>query len=351
MTPPTITLGGLPCNVVLPFIPAPRHDVVSCRSPVAVGSNLAVVVVVSGQVRKQCLGAQADMGMPSLVGIEQVSSFASTPVAWSYDPPVVSSISPASGPTAGAILTNDTSDGVNYALGPPIVCTVKGTNLGANPAAGTLSFLPSIIIPNSSILTWNHTTVSFYMPQGSGSLSNLPVQALIGGQDSTLSSAIPGVTFTYDAPSVLRVTRFDKAASLCAPIQRCYSYAVGLGNATAEACKPEPQGCFGTEVRGGFMLQRIPREEDPTHTHAQGKYSVAIIGESFGSSAQPNVVTIDGNPCSLVSAHSHNLIVCTAPQVRRRRDPVPPALVFCTCLCPSSPRDCVQHPRRSTPPP
>ena len=254
--------------------------------------------------------------MPSLVVSTQVSSFASTPVAWSYDPPVVYSITPASGPTAGAILTNDTSDGVNYALGPPLVCTLRGANLGASPAAGTLAFLPSLVVANSSILTWNHTTVSFYMPQGSGSLSNLPVQALIGGQDSIQSSAIPGVTFTYDPPSVLRVTRYDKAASLCAPIKRCYSYAVGLGNATAEACKPEPQGCYGTEVRGGSKRQRVTCDEDPSLSCTQGKYPVAIIGESFGSSAQPTVVTIDGNPCSLVSPHSHNLLVCTAPQAR-----------------------------------
>lgn len=180
--------------------------------------------------------------------IVQVSSFLSSAVAWSYDPPVVFSISPASGPTAGARLTNVTSDGVHYALGPPIVCTIRGANLGVNASAGSLSFLPSIPVLNSSILTWNHTTITFTMPQGSGSLSNLPVQALIGGQDSTLSTATPLVTFSYDPPSVLYVTRFDKTAAQCTPFQQCYSYATGIGNATSEACKLVPQGCYGTEV-------------------------------------------------------------------------------------------------------
>jgi hypothetical protein len=225
ITPPSITFAGLPCINSVPFAVSPLHDTLSCVSPVGVGADLAVVVAVTGQS----------------------SAGRSSPTLWTYDPPVVLSISPASGPTAGAPLTNVTSDGINYSLGPPLIITVTGDNFGADASTGSLwlmqplgSTLPDINVANSSILSWNHTAIVFLLPAGSG--ANLQVVAYVSGQSSADDPAAPAVFFSYDPPSVFSVLRYDVPQPQCAARPLCFSYG------TSQACNLIPAGCYGTQV-------------------------------------------------------------------------------------------------------
>ena len=232
MTPPSITFNGVPCSLVLPFAPVARQDTLLCRSPIGAGVGQPVVVVVS----------------------TQSSAGRSPPVLWSYDPPTVSSIWPVSGPTAGAPLTNVTTDSINYALGPPVIVTVRGTNLGNDTTVGQLTLvqpaseataavaqgrapLPDIVVNASFVISWNHTTVVFRLPPGSG--VDLRVMATVGGQSSS-----DDVEFNYDPPSVLHVLRFDKSPADCVARSQCFTFG------KEKACTLQPAGCYGTEVRG-----------------------------------------------------------------------------------------------------
>lgn len=256
VTPPSIAFNGVPCPLVPPFSPAARHDTLLCRSPVGAGTGQPVEVVVSGQ---------------------SSSGRSSAPVLWSYDPPTVSSISPASGPTAGAPLTNVTADSINYALGPPVIVTVRGTNLGNDTSVGRLTLvqppsevaaaaaqgraqLPDIPVNASFVISWNHTMVVFRLPPGSG--VNIRVIASVGGQASAYNN---DVEFNYDPPSVLHVLRYDKSPADCVARSQCFTFG------TTKACTLEPAGCYGTEVRArggeaGSEARRIllPRRRAPT---------------------------------------------------------------------------------------
>ena len=311
MTPPNVTFAGVPCTNPVPaasFSPSPLHNTLSCLSPVGVGTGQAVTVVVSGQ--------------------SSAGRFPS-PVLWSYNPPVVTSISPATGPTAGAPLTNVTSDGIHYALGPPIVVTLTGSNLGPGVSAGgSVSFAQppwaaaaalaagqdapmDVVVANTSIGSWNHTTIVFLMPPGFG--EGLIVTVKVGGQSSSdpNSEYTPPVLFSYAPPSVLSVVRYDVPISQCASRPLCFSFG------TQEACKLVPAGCFGTQVRVLGVLVGCGCSAYPAHPprFPQGAYEVAIVGESFGA-VSASTVTIDGLRCPVaLPPPTHNLIICTAPQV------------------------------------
>ena len=252
VTPPIIAFNGVACansTSNAAFFPSVRHDTLTCISPVGFGAGKSVNVTVAGQ-------SSAGRGSELL------------PVIWNYDAPVVYSIFPASGPTAGAHITNITSDGVNYALDTPIVVTVKGANFGADMSAGALwfkqppeivaaaaasgSLASDILVPSMSIISWNHSTIVFFMPPieyrlgyvGSG--LNLHVTVVIGGQSSADNTFSPIVQFNYDPPSVLRILPFGVPLSQCADRKVCFKF--GASN-TSKSCKLIPAGCFGTEVR------------------------------------------------------------------------------------------------------
>jgi len=153
-------------------------------------------------------------------------------------------------------ITNVTSDGVNYDLGPPIVVTVTGANLGADMFAGALWFMQplryplalDILVANASILSWNHSAVVFLMPRMeyklgySGSGLNLIVTAVVGDQSSAESENSTTVNFSYDPPSVQQVQRYGVPKSQCADQSLCFT--VG----TSRSCKTIPADCYGTEM-------------------------------------------------------------------------------------------------------
>ena len=246
--PPNIDFDGVTCASTSPgaaFVPSAQHDILVCLSPAGFGTDKLVNVTVAGQ-----------------------SSVGRGIVTWNYDAPVVSSIFPATGPTAGAHVTNITSDGLSYALDNPILVTVAGANFGADASAGTLWFkqppdvsasaestgspVLDILVANTAIISWNHSAIVFLMPRieyrlgyvGAG--TNLRVTTVIGGQSSATSASSLLVQFNYEPPSVQRVQRYDIPASQCDDRTTCFKFG------QSRTCKLVPADCYGTEV--GMVL-------------------------------------------------------------------------------------------------
>ena len=305
-----------------------------CYSPIGPvngqGVGLPVVVVVSNQ---------SSAGRPAA---------APTTPAWTYDPPVVFAISPSMGPTAGARLTNVTTDLIHYALGPPVVVTVTGANLGATPGSLRLRQrldapvgLVDTVVNGSRLLSWNHSTVVFELPPGEGTF--MSVNVTVGGQASQAGA----VYFSYDPPEVLGVLRYDRAPVDCQPRPLCFT-TYGANGTTDKACSVLPGGCYDTAVSGGrgggavveATLAGTSRGRDrdapplfldlpylplllPLLPLLQGAYLLAVVGESFGAVLGPNAatVTVGGLLCNTPPPAKHapppsdNLIVCLVPQV------------------------------------
>ncbi len=220
----TVTIGGAACPVTLQ-----GHTQVRCTLPVGQGTAQPVVLTVGGQV--------------------------SNTLFLSYDPPVITGLAPASGPTSGGSLTIDganfgamgifdatvtvggVSCPVTSATHTTIVCTAPpgvGVDLpvivtlaGQSSAPALFDHLPpaiTSIAPDNGpmaggvvltltgtnfgaagatvtvagnacpVLSQSHTSATCTLPAGTG--KNLPVVLTVGGQSS--SAAL----FDYDAPEI-----------------------------------------------------------------------------------------------------------------------------------------------------
>ena len=258
---PNITIAGAQCVVVFPFVPSAGHDTVRCTVAPGQGRDLLVLV-----------GANT-----------QFSSTVPTPGVnlFRYNPPSAISISPPTGPTSGDALGLPIPFSVGFYPGPSIVCVVRGSDFGLS---GSVSFWPTSDTPgvDAEIVSWNHTTIQFLMPEGVG--VGLLVVPFVGGQTpSDLTGSTP-LLFSYDPPSLLGFGRSDRQPSQCLPIQSCY-------NGT-QYCNEVPAQCYDTA----------------------GSYPLVLVGESFGRI--PGGVTIGGRACTPIPGINQTdyTITCMVPQ-------------------------------------
>jgi hypothetical protein len=106
---PVVSVGGLPAPLVAGYLASAGHSLVCTVLPEGWGANLPVSVTVAGQTSAVAANA-----------------------SYTYAPPSVFSISPASGPTSGLVAAG----------GAPINVTVRGANLGR---AGFAVFMPTML--------------------------------------------------------------------------------------------------------------------------------------------------------------------------------------------------------------
>jgi MYXO-CTERM domain-containing protein len=123
----TVTVGGAPCPVT-----SQTHTQVRCTLPPGQGTGLAVVLSVGGQ--------------------------SSNTLSFAYDPPVITGLAPAAGPTSGGALTID------------------GANFGVFGATVTIDGVACPVTSSS------HTTIVCTAPPGVG--LDLPVVVTVAGQSS-----------------------------------------------------------------------------------------------------------------------------------------------------------------------
>ena len=221
--------------------------------------------------------------LPVIVSVEGQSSTATIASTYSYAPPSVLSVSPASGPTSGL-----NADGSN------ITVTVLGANLGR---AGALQFVPTstdataalITVPQWAVLVHNHTAIVFSLPEGAG--ANLQVAAFVGG--ATSAGVAPPVFFSYLPPKVLAVSSATSQLTCTPTVKQITAAGAGVpvSGLIQKSFAPNP-GCFPT--------LGSPAEQ------------ILLSGQSFGAAALPVRVTIGGAACP-VASHTHTAIICTLP--------------------------------------
>jgi large repetitive protein len=237
-------------------------------SPAGQGTNLQVILIASGS--------------------------SSNALAFSYLPPSISGVSPATGPTQGGI---------------PM--TINGSNFGLNPSVS--------IGPNpAQIITSTHTQITCILPAGQG--QNLPVVVLVGGQSSNTAS------FTYSAPAITSISPSSGPVAGGTPVtingsnfgtSPVVTFDGQVVPNTADAITPHgrlyitsPAG-FGaakkiTITAGGQPSNSFGFDYDPptitsispTSGPPSGNVPITISGQNF---APGSTVTLGGNPVSISS--------------------------------------------------
>ncbi|MCP5543847.1 MAG: IPT/TIG domain-containing protein [Akkermansiaceae bacterium] len=131
-------------------------------TPVSASHNLLLVDTPPGE------------GVAKTLTVE-VGGQVSNEFLFSYDPPQVASVSPASAPTAGGSVI--TLTGSNFGLAPSV--SLGGTSVG-------------------DLLGSSHNLITFTAPPGQG--TNLPLVVTAAGQSS------PPVSFSYGAPAITSIS-------------------------------------------------------------------------------------------------------------------------------------------------
>ncbi|RYG40745.1 hypothetical protein EON68_03865, partial [archaeon] len=225
VTPPVITLGGLPCTVAASVTPSAGHDTLTCTTSAGQGTGHVAQVSVSGQ-----------------------ASVMNASIAFSYNAPRVDSVSPSGGPTSGRLPGALLSDGLHRAQGERVMITLRGADFGRNGsvalelAATETSSAQRFVVPPDDVVLHNDTHVHFYLPPGYGEA--LPIRLSVSGQANA-----DAVTFTYDAPSVSALGYYNRQPTECAPRTQCFEFQ----NRTV--CKVQAAGCWDT--RGESMLELV----------------------------------------------------------------------------------------------
>ncbi|MVM38942.1 hypothetical protein GO730_17660 [Spirosoma sp. HMF3257] len=142
-----VSIGGVSAPVT-----AYSHTLVVVSVPAGQGTNLPVVVTVSGQL-------------------------STSSVAFSYDAPSITSIAPASGPTSGGSVISLSGQ----SFGTSGVVTIGGVRASLTGAG------------------WSHSRIECLLPSGQG--VNLPV--VVTRADGQVSNSL---AFTYDAPLIASIT-------------------------------------------------------------------------------------------------------------------------------------------------
>eukprot|EP01138_Halocafeteria_seosinensis_P013173 gb/GECG01013454.1/.p1 GENE.gb/GECG01013454.1/~~gb/GECG01013454.1/.p1 ORF type:complete len:1419 (+),score=134.27 gb/GECG01013454.1/:1-4257(+) len=225
-----------------------------------ISSNQTTIICIppSGQGNK----------LPLNVTIEGQSSL---PIFISYRKAWIDSVVPATGPTSGL-----SENGIPYSI------TIYGSNFGSFGQVYFESSPSPVSNPE-----FNHSTITFRLPEGYG--RDVSVNVVVGGwgEVSTLNEG----SFSYDPPAVTDVVRLaaDGSEAFCRPTRRC----IVRGNNTH--CYDDHPDCFPTT----------------------GNVPVKIKGINFGSSLSAVKIFIGENKCSIkgrkFSFISHTAVHCTLP--------------------------------------
>lgn len=273
-SPGSATLGGTPMS-----IQSWNHNEVKAFTPPGVGLNHHVRI--------------------------QTASGTSNVVPFSYNPPLISNVSPPSGPAAGGTFV-----------------TITGNDFGATPGIATLA--------NNAmtVQSWSHTEVTAFTPPGIGLLQPVRIQTASGTSNDG--------TFNYSARFILNVNppmgpttggtlitisgeNFGSApgtvtlASIPMAVQ-------SWSNLEIQALTPPGVGmnrpvqvntASGASNLGNFsyfppFIQTIRPSTGPT----SGGTLVTITGTDFGP--LPGTVMLAGNPMS-VQSWTHNEVRALTP--------------------------------------
>lgn len=268
---PSVTLQGTPLSVI-----QSSHSSIVCNLPPGQGTRSLLVTA----------------------GLQNSSAF-----SFSYDPPLITSLIPDHGPTAG-----------NIAI------TLQGSNFG-------LSRTVTVGGLNALITSGTHTQIVATLPAGDGLSRNVLVNV-----DSAISNAVP---FDYDPPSITSVSPTTGSTSGgtvitltgnnfgLAPLVTVNSSAATLvsnSHSNIQFILPPGQGTNATiavqandqsATNQSFsyappLLSNVTAASRPT----AGGVHLTLTGSNFGISP---LVTVGGNSASIVGTPSHTQIIATLP--------------------------------------
>lgn len=264
------------------------HGRITCTVPPGEGAHLPLVVTVSGQT--------------------------TTNNSFSYSPPVISSVSPLTGPTGGGTTIR-----------------IRGTNFGENLSGRDRVALGGNLCP---YVTWNYTNIICIIPSGQG--TNLPLVVTVNGQEVTTQ-------FSYSAPSITSVSpmtgpttggtsltisgdSFGASGTVTLGGTNCtiyvYSHNSIVCTAPAGQGKNVPLvvtvgGRSVTNTQFSYLPPTIS-SISPMSGPITGGTLLTVSGNNFGANG---TVTLGGTVCP-VTAWSNALIRCTTPVGREKDAPL-----------------------------
>ena len=288
---------------VCPHVQAQTHTAISCQLPAGQGANLTVTITTSAG---------------------QVGSCAS---CFSYNPPVISSISPSGGRS-----------------GENIYITLSGTSFGAS--GGVVRVGTGVCDTTSGV--YQHQVINCAVPVGAG--ANLPVYIVVGNQTSnivrfsftpviTSVTVVAGVAYTSGGATLQLVgTGFNTPdVAVAAVLVGGRSCTVLTQADTLVTCTlPEGQGgtnavtlTVGTPAQSSNSLNfayanPVITSVQPPTGPTLGGTEITIDGFSFGMGAAASLsVTINSLPC-VVNSSSGNLtrVLCTTPAGSGAKQPL-----------------------------
>jgi large repetitive protein len=270
-TSPSVTLQGTQLSVI-----QSSHSSIVCNLPPGQGTRSLVVTA----------------------GLQTSSAF-----SFSYDPPLITSLIPDHGPTAG-----------NIAI------TLQGSNFG-------LSRTVTVGGVNASVTSGTHTQIVATLPAGDGLSRNVLVNV-----DSAISNAVP---FDYDPPSITSVspttgstsggtvitltgnnfglaplvTVNNSAATLVSTGHSNIQFILPPGQGTNATIAVQANGQSATNQSFSYaapLLSNVTATSRPT----AGGVHLTLTGSNFGISP---LVTVGVNNASIVGIPSHTQIIAMLP--------------------------------------
>jgi hypothetical protein len=232
----------------------------------------------------------------------------SNAVSYSYDAPIVGSVTPAAGATSGGT-----------------IITIRGENFGVSPSV-TVGGSPSV--PTSS----SHSQIVCPLPPGVG--ANRPVLVSAGGQSSS-----PG-RFDYSPPSIVGITPQSVPTSgalititgqnfgasspqvfidgKSATVQNSSHVQIVASAPPGEGAAAEVEVVAGGQSSPPALLSYLPPVisgiiTPPGGVPTAGGVLITIQGSNFGLAPE---VTVDDLPAPNLGGSSHSTIVCAAPEGR-----------------------------------
>eukprot|EP00457_Paulinella_chromatophora_P000003 gb/GEZN01000003.1/.p1 GENE.gb/GEZN01000003.1/~~gb/GEZN01000003.1/.p1 ORF type:complete len:6228 (-),score=473.22 gb/GEZN01000003.1/:302-18958(-) len=231
-----VTLGGALCGLVAG---AYSHTRIECYIPAGIGSKSVIVTVNNDR--------------------------ASLPQTYTYDPPVLTSINPLTGRTAGDF--NLTLTGQNF--GPPGLDVSQTIVQIALETGGTQNLVNCPVDPTKS----SHTNLVCDMPEGAG--TGVPVSVKIGGV-----AAAATLAFSFLDPVITKVEG-------CATDTTCCTFGCSIEVSKRITITGDNFGPVGTVSNTLGFVSQLP------------------ICQS--------VVCVNNKPCQDVVQLSHTQIQCTTP--------------------------------------
>lgn len=272
-TTSSVTIGGANCPVT-----AQGHSQILCTLPAGSGSGREVRVSAGNQT--------------------------SAAASFAYDGPQITSISPATGPTAGNVPI--TINGSGFAPGSSVA--VGATNCPVVSQSGNVAIVCTLpagqgaqipVVVTGAGLSSNVERFQYAPPQVAA------VSPTTAGTAGGTTLTITGSNFGF-SPSVTVGTRFCPLAGV--PSHSAIECFLPAGEGTALPVSVTVAGQASNEVAFSYDPPAIA-EIFPTSGPTAGGIPLTINGSNFGLTATP---TVGGSVCP-VTTRSHTQLVCTLP--------------------------------------